>query len=344
MNRQHPFKKIAVIGAGSWGTAIANLLAKKGLTIHLWAFEQEVVESINTQRENKVFLPGIDLSHNLLCDSNLKKTVSDKDLIILVIPSHVFRATIDRVAEIISPDSVLVTASKGIETHTGNTMHGILCDVVPQVPSEHKAVLSGPSFAREVAKDVPTVVTVAAKSHEVAVDIQNLFATPFFRVYTSTDIVGLELGGAVKNVIAIASGITDGMGLGLNTRAALLTRGLAEIRRLGAKLGAHPDTIMGLGGFGDLVLTATGSLSRNYTFGQKIGKGQSAQDILASSRMVVEGFHNAKTVCELAENCEVEMPISHAVYRILYEGLRPKKAVMSLMTRELKPEVDALRS
>ena len=340
MSHHVPFNHIAVIGAGSWGTAIANLLAKKGLPVELWAFEDEVVEQINLKQENEIFLPGTKLSPNLKCNGNLSEVVKGKDILIIVVPSHVFRVTIAQVADQISIDTVLVAASKGIENHTGYTMHGILCETVPQVPKQNIAVLSCPSFAKEVARDVPTVVTVAAESHDIAVDIQSLFATPFFRVYTSTDIVGVELGGAVKNVIAIASGITDGMGLGLNTRAALLTRGLAEIRRLGVKLGAHPDTIMGLAGFGDLVLTATGNLSRNYTFGQKIGTGESAEAILAASRMVVEGYHNSKTVHELALNLDVEMPITNAVFQILYNGLQPHIALNRLMTRELKPELD----
>ena len=332
--------KIGVIGAGSWGTAIANLLAKKGFPIELWAYEQEVVDQINTFHENKVFLPGFELSSNLTANHDLAQVVGDKEALIIVVPSHVFRATLARVAGDVSKDTILVAASKGIETHTGFTMHAILCETLPHVRKDRIAVLSGPSFAKEVAQDVPTVVTVAAASHDVAKSIQHLFATPFFRVYTSTDIIGVELGGAVKNVIAIASGMLEGMGLGLNTRAALLTRGLAEIRRLGARMGANPDTCMGLAGFGDLVLTATGNLSRNYMFGKRIGSGESSQEILGSSRMVVEGFHNAKTVHELAVNQGVSMPITKAVYEILYEGLKPKDALYQLMTRDLKPELE----
>jgi len=331
---------VAVIGAGSWGTAIANLLAKKGISIELWAYEKDVAEQINSEHENRVYLPGFVLSENLRADEDLAKVVQNKKVIIVVVPSHVFRETMTRASKFIAPDTILVAASKGIETHTGHTMHGILRETVPQISKEHLAVLSGPSFAKEVAADVPTVVTVAAESHDIAVQIQELFATRFFRVYTSTDIIGVELGGAVKNVIAIASGMLDGMKMGLNTRAALLTRGLAEIRRLGSALGANPDTCMGLAGFGDLVLTATGNLSRNYTFGKKIGEGESAEDILASSPMVVEGYHNAKTVHELARNKKVEMPITQAVYHILYKGLKPSEAVYRLMTRDLKPELD----
>lgn len=334
--------EVGVIGAGSWGTAIANLLAKKELPIDLWAYESEVAEQINTDHENLVFLPGHKLSPNLTASNDLSEVVSQKSTLIVVVPSHVFRQTMQAAAKHIDSNTIVVAASKGIETNTGLTMHGILRETLPHIPSQNLAVLSGPSFAKEVVTDVPTVVTVASESHDVAVAVQNLFATPYFRVYTSTDIIGVELGGAVKNVIAIASGMVDGMGLGLNTRAALLTRGLAEIRRLGAKLGANPDTCMGLAGFGDLVLTATGNLSRNYSFGKRIGSGETAEAILASSRMVVEGYHNAKTVHELASTQEVEMPIAEAVYCILYKGLSPKDAVYQLMTRQLKPELDDL--
>jgi len=213
-------------------------------------------------------------------------------------------------------------------------------EMAPDIPHGNFAALSGPSFAREVAAFVPTVVSVASKDREVATFIQHIFATPYFRVYTSDDVMGVELGGAVKNVIAIAAGIIDGLGLGLNTRAALITRGLVEIRRLGLKLGANPRTFVGPTGVGDLILTCTGSLSRNHTVGKKIGEGRKLDEILSEMRMVAEGVKTAKSVYNLSRKIEVEMPIAHEIYRILYENVPPKEAVTRLMTRDLKHELD----
>ncbi len=239
------------------------------------------------------------------------------------------------------PDSALiVTASKGIENQTHLTMSGVLAQTLPRIAETRIAALSGPSFAREVALQSPTVVTVASKNLSSATLVQHVFATPAFRVYTHDDVIGVELGGAVKNIIAIAAGMIDGLGLGLNTRAALITRGLAEIRRLGLKLGANPHTFAGLAGVGDLVLTCTGNLSRNYTVGKKIGEGRNLHDILAETRTVAEGVKTAKSVYDLSSELGVEMPIAHAVYYILYEELSPKEAVYQLMTRDLKHELD----
>jgi len=240
----------------------------------------------------------------------------------------------------VSPDTVLVSASKGIENETHLTMSGILAQTVPQISEEKRAVLSGPSFAKEVARQVPTVVSAASKNRETARFVQEIFATPVFRVYTGDDVLGLELGGSVKNVIAIAAGIIDGLGLGLNTRAALITRGLAEMRRLGVKMGANPRTFTGSAGIGDLVLTCTGDLSRNHTVGKKIGQGMTLKDILAEMRMVAEGVKTAKSVYNLSRKLGVEMPISHEIYHILYEDISPAEALHRLMTRDLKDELD----
>jgi len=233
-----------------------------------------------------------------------------------------------------------MSASKGIENKTHLTMSAVLQEVLSEIPERSFAVLSGPSFAREVAKQFPTVVTVASKDPQVATYVQHVFATPYFRVYTSDDLIGVELGGAVKNVIAIAAGIIDGLGLGLNTRAALITRGLAEIRRLGVKLGANPHTFAGLAGVGDLVLTCTGDLSRNHTVGKKIGEGRKLKEILADMRMVAEGVKTAKSVYNLSRKVGVEMPICQEVYQILYEDISPMEAGRRLMTRDLKQELD----
>lgn len=332
--------KIGVVGAGSWGTAIANVLAVKGFPIDLWVFEPEVKAQILDAHENKLFLPGVTLSDNIHATNDLPAVVADKDLLIMVVPSHVMRTTAVGMAAHLKKETIVVSASKGIENETFLTMTGVLKEVLPEVPSEQFAVLSGPSFAREVARDVPTVVTVAAVNLDIATLIQHVFATAYFRVYTNDDLVGVELGGSVKNVIAIAAGIIDGLGLGLNSRAALITRGQTEIRRLGLALGANPRTFTGLAGIGDLILTCTGTLSRNHTVGKKIGEGMKLKEILDEMRMVAEGVKTAKSVYNLSRKIDVEMPITHEIYRILYEDLSPKEAVYRLMTRDLKQELD----
>ena len=335
-----PDIRIGVVGAGSWGTALANLLGSKGYEIDLWVFEKEIKEQIRDLRENRVFLPGTKLSENLNPTNDLIRAVSGKEMVLVVVPSHVMRETTERMAAAVSADAIVVTASKGIENVTHLTMSGVLKEVLPHVPPDRIAALSGPSFAREVIAQVPTAVTVASTDHETAVTVQQAFATPYFRVYTSNDLTGVELGGAVKNVIAIAAGIIDGMGLGLNTRAALITRGLTEIRRLGLKMGANPRTFPGLAGVGDLILTCTGNLSRNYTVGKKIGEGLTPEEILKGMRMVAEGVKTAKSVYNLSRKLGVEMPISETIYRILCEGFSPKQAVRELMTRDLRHELD----
>ncbi len=332
--------RIGVVGAGSWGTALANLLGLKGFKIEHWVYEKEVKEQIQEHRENKVFLPGFSLSPNLFPSNDLAEVVSDKDLLLIVVPSHVMRETSHKMADYVSKETIIVSASKGIENKTHLTMSGVLKETLPEIPEGHFAVLSGPSFAREVAMNVPTLVTVASEDKKVASFVQHVFATPSFRVYTNDDMIGVELGGSVKNVIAIAAGIIDGLGLGLNTRAALITRGLTEIRRLGVKLGANPRTFTGLAGVGDLLLTCTGDLSRNHTVGKKIGEGKKLKEILSEMRMVAEGVKTAKSVYNLSRKLGVEMPISHKIYHILYDDLSPKEAVHMLMTRDLKQELD----
>ncbi len=332
--------KIGVVGGGSWGTALANLLGTKGYFIDFWVFEEEVRSQILTYRENRIFLPGISLSERLNPTCDLKQAVMGKDLVLMVVPSHLMRAVSQRMSLDVPDNAIIVSASKGIENKTHLTMSGVLAQTLPRIPETRIAVLSGPSFAKEVALESPTVVTVASKDPASATQVQHVFATPAFRVYTHDDVIGVELGGSVKNVIAIAAGIIDGLGLGLNTRAALITRGLAEIRRLGLKLGANPHTFAGLAGVGDLVLTCTGDLSRNHTVGRKIGEGRSLPDILSETRTVAEGIKTAESVYNLSAQLGVEMPISHAVYYILYEGLSPKEAVYQLMTRDLKHEID----
>jgi len=332
--------KIGVVGAGSWGTALANLLALKGSRIDLWVFEKEVKDQIETSGENAVFLPGVSLSKQIYPSNDIGDVVEGKELVLVVVPSHVMRETADKMRKHISAETVIVSASKGIENKTHLTMSGVLKEMLYDIPEDFFAVLSGPSFAREVVRKIPTVVAVASRDQKVAGLVQRVFATPYFRVYTNNDMIGVELGGAVKNVIAIASGIIEGLGLGLNTRAALITRGLTEIRRLGLKLGANPRTFAGIAGVGDLVLTCTGDVSRNHTVGKKIGEGKKLNEILSEMRMVAEGVKTAKSVYNLSRKLGVEMPISHEVYHILYDDISPKEAVHRLMTRDLKQELD----
>jgi len=332
--------KIGVVGAGSWGTALANLLASKGYAIDLWVFEKDIKDQIQQSGENSVFLPDIKLSSNLHPSNDLAGVVSGKDMVLVVVPSHVMRETTLLMAGHLAKDAIVVSASKGIENNTHLTMTGVMQETLVEIPSHHLAVLSGPSFAREVARNLPTVVTAASKDSATVDLVQQVMATPYFRVYTSDDVTGVQLGGSLKNVIAIAAGVIDGLELGLNTRAALITRGMTEIRRLGLKMGANPRTFTGLAGFGDLILTCTGHLSRNHTVGKKIGQGEMVNDILGQMRMVAEGVKTAKSVYNLSRKLGVEMPISHETYRILYEDLSPREAVMRLMTRELKQELD----
>lgn len=332
--------KIGVVGAGSWGTTLGNLLADKGYMVNLWAYEPEVVEQILHERENKLFLKGIKLSERLMPSTDLAQVVFEKDLLLVVVPSHVMREIAQKFSPHVSEDSLIVSASKGIENITHLSMSQVLAETIPHVDERCFAVLSGPSFAMEVSRKVPTLISVASKDQQIAGFIQRVFATNYFRVYTNDDMIGVELGGAVKNVIAIASGIIDGLGLGLNTRAALITRGLTEIRRLGTHMGARPDTFAGLSGIGDLLLTCTGALSRNYTVGRKIGEGKKLKAILSEMRMVAEGVKTAKSVYNLSKKMGAEMPICHEIYRILYENDSPMAAVRRLMTRDLKHELD----
>jgi len=339
-NENKPEKRIGVVGAGSWGTALANLLATKGYPIDWWVFEEDLCRQLAESRENDVFLPGITLSENLRPTNDLAAVVRDKELVVIVVPSHVLRELVTGMARHLAPQAILVSASKGIENNTQQTMSQVIKEVIPVLAQDQLAVLSGPSFAKEVAVGVPTVVTVAAAQLSCAQVVQHAFATPAFRVYTNSDIIGVELGGSVKNVIAIAAGMVDGLGLGLNTRAALITRGMTEIRRLGVAMGANPRTFTGSAGIGDLVLTCTGDISRNHMVGEKIGQGRHLNELLSEMRGVAEGVKTARSVYNLSKRLGVEMPICHAVYQILYEHLAPRDAVYLLMTRDLKNELD----
>ena len=331
-------EKIGVIGAGSWGTTLADLLAKKGHDVTLWAYEPELVAEMTATGINSLFLPDIPLSPRLRYTNSLEAAVSGKDILLFVTPSQVLRGVIATVLPHIAPQAVIVSASKGIETDTLKTVSQVYEELLPKALYRRFAVLSGPSFAREVAREMPTAVVAAAVEPAIATRVQQAFTTGFFRVYTNSDVVGVELGGAIKNVIAIAAGITDGLGFGYNTRAALITRGLAEMTRLGVAMGAQPATFAGLAGMGDLVLTCTGDLSRNRTVGMKIGQGMRPAAILAEMRMVAEGVKTTESAWKLACRLGVYMPITEQVYRVLLEDKPARDVVIELMTRDLKAE------
>jgi glycerol-3-phosphate dehydrogenase (NAD(P)+) len=340
MNHDPSSTRICVVGAGSWGTALAHLLAAKGLSPVLWAYEPELRDQIEKDHENKLYLPGIQLAEGISVSNDLAAVVADKDIVLMVVPSHLMRDVSIKMADSVNPDAIIVTASKGIEIGTHLTMTGVLDETLKNIPKDRLTVLSGPTFAREVASNLPSVLTVAAENQETAEFLQQVFSAPLFRVYTNNDVTGVQLGGAVKNVIAVASGVGDGLGLGLNARAAMITRGLAEMRRLGIAMGADPHTFAGLAGVGDLILTCTGNLSRNYTVGTKLGQGMKLAEILADMRMVAEGVKTAKSIYNLSRRIGVEMPICNEMYHILYEDLDPREAVFRLMTRSLKHEID----
>lgn len=329
---------VGVIGAGAWGTALASLLADKGHRVTIWAYEPECVQSINDTHENTVYLSGVPLPGSLRASGDLEEVCSKKQMLVTVAPSHVTRHVMADAAKFI-PDSVpIVSATKGIENDTLLTISEVLEEVLPIRCHSFLSYLSGPSFAREVAMQVPTAVVVAAYSERLARFVQEAFNHTYFRVYRSTDVVGVEIGGSLKNVIAVAAGAADGMGFGHNTRAALITRGLAEISRIAVQKGANPLTLAGLAGMGDLVLTCTGELSRNRTVGQRLGQGEKLDDILRDMKAVAEGVRTARSVHDLAAKMGVDMPISEAVYQVLYEQKTAHTALVDLMGRELKRE------
>jgi glycerol-3-phosphate dehydrogenase (NAD(P)+) len=339
-------KRIGVLGAGSWGTTLAVLLANKKIKTVLWARDQEFAKQIRKSRENKSYLPGIELPATLEITSDIAKAVLNKEVILFVVPSHGLRKVTKQIAMALSDFTqstnlpyALVSASKGIENRTLLTMTEIMKEVLPSRLSGRLAALSGPSFSQEVASSIPTAITMAASEHRLCTGLQDLFTTETFRVYTSLDLMGVQLGGALKNVMAIASGISDGMGFGTNTRAALITRGLAEMSRLGMRLGANPLTFAGLAGLGDLVLTCTGDLSRNRQVGLKLGQGQSIKNILKEMSMIAEGVKTASSAYAMAEKYKVDMPITNQVYKVLYEGLDPKDAVNELLKRPPRQEL-----
>ncbi len=330
-------EKITIIGAGSWGTALAKLLADKGRRVTVWGHRPELIADIVRRHENRLYLPGVKLGH-ITFTTDLAEAISGK-MIIMVVPSHVFREVFRRIIPLLQAGSYILSATKGIENDSLMTMTAVMKDVLPAESGMLLGVLSGPSFAREVAAGVPTAVTVAAANPPIAKVFQEVFFTELFRVYTSCDVIGLELGGPLKNIVAIAAGICDGLGYGTNTRAALITRGLAEITRIGVKMGANPLTFSGLAGLGDLVLTCTGDLSRNRQVGLLLGHGKKLADILAEMKMVAEGVKTTRSAWRLSRKVGVDMPILEQIYKVIYEDKPCAAAVKSLLARNQKDEL-----
>ncbi len=330
--------RIGVVGAGSWGTAVAGLLADRGHEVCLWAREPEVVRDILDHGENRTFLPGSPLPRGLRATNDLEEAVADARMVVSVVPSQFVSSAMGEAAPHLRPDVHVVSATKGIEVSTLRRMDQVMKELLNPDQMERLTVLSGPSFAAEVARRSPTAVVVASHVEDAGLAAQRAFQSTVFRVYTNTDVVGVELCGALKNVIALAAGLVSGLGFGHNSLAALITRGLAEITRLGVAMGAQRATFAGLAGMGDLVLTCTGDLSRNRSVGIRLGRGEALEDILASMRGIPEGVRTSQAVQRLAARHNVEMPISREVCAILSEGKEPREALQDLMLREPKSE------
>ncbi|MBW2624301.1 MAG: NAD(P)-dependent glycerol-3-phosphate dehydrogenase, partial [Deltaproteobacteria bacterium] len=330
----------AVVGAGAWGTALSFHLAAKGIEISLWCLEDLVAGQIAGDRENKEYLPGVILPELIRPSTDIEEVVRGHKIVLMAVPSQFTRDLVSNLKQYLSPGVILVSAAKGIENNTLMTMTQVYEDVLGDDLAVHRAVLSGPSFAKEVGRGLPTAVTVACPDREASILIQHVFASPTLRIYSSQDVIGVELGGALKNVIALATGISDGLEMGLNARAALITRGLAEMSRLGVKMGANPLTFSGLAGIGDLVLTCTGDLSRNRTTGVQLGQGMKLADIMKEKKEVVEGVRTARSAVDLAAREGVDVPLTREVFEVLYNGKTPLEALYDLMKRDLKPELD----
>lgn len=330
---------IAVLGAGSWGTALAySLAAHGGHRVRLWARRPELAEAINRERRNETYLPGAPLPERLTATSDLAEAIAGSTLIVFATPSQAVRSVADRLADVLGPEHLIISVAKGIELGTLQTTTQVLRDALPGAEAGRIGVLYGPSHAEEVAAGLPTTVVVAAPEAEAAYAAQRAFMTERLRVYVNMDLVGVEIAGSVKNVMALAAGMSDGVGMGDNAKAALVTRGLAEIKRLGIALGADPLTFSGLAGLGDLIVTCFSRHSRNRYFGEQIGRGRTREEVQQEMQMVAEGVKTTVSVRELARREGVELPITEAVHAILFEGLKPERAVYELMTRPGKHE------
>jgi len=331
---------ISVLGAGGWGTTLSILLHYNGHNVTLWEYEWLYARTLDKSRENKNFLPGIPIPKEIEITHDLDKAVENKHMIVLAVPSQYLRSVIKKIKYSDVKNALFVSVAKGIETKSLLTMSQMLKDEIPQIDEEQIGVLSGPSHAEEVSRRIPTAVVAASKSISTSKSIQSAFITSYFRVYSSTDILGVELGGAVKNVIAIGAGIIDGAKFGDNTKAAIMTRGIAEITRLGVKMGARPETFAGLSGMGDLIVTCMSKHSRNRFVGEKIGEGKTLKQVLKSMNMVAEGVESCRSVKALSEKHQVHTPIVCEVYEVLFEEKDPVKATTDLMTRDMRPEAE----
>ncbi|PRR78603.1 Glycerol-3-phosphate dehydrogenase [Clostridium liquoris] len=329
-------EKITFIGGGSFGTALGIMLGKKGFKISIWDRSTSVVEDINVKRENIKYVPNVVIPANITAFNDIKEAIGDNRYVVLSVPSHVIRKICKNIKPFIHKDTVIVTIAKGIEEETGERLSQVIKEELPNNPV---VVLSGPSHAEEVAQDMPTTVVVSSEKMEYAEEIQELFMTSKFRVYTNDDIIGVEIGGAVKNIIALAAGISDGIGYGDNAKAALMTRGMREIIRIGEAMGGKKETFSGLTGMGDLIVTCTSMHSRNRRAGILIGKGASSEEAIKEIGMVVEGIRACKAFYELKEKLQVSMPITDVLYKVLFEGKDPKYGVYELMTRDKKSEI-----
>jgi glycerol-3-phosphate dehydrogenase (NAD(P)+) len=330
--------KAAVVGGGSWGSAFARYLGSLGHPTRLWIREPDILRKTQETRENAAFLPGFKFPGNVDFSDDLRETAAFGELVFIAVPSQFCRSVYGRMAPVIGKDKTVVSLTKGFDKRTLMRMSQVMEEVFRPPVKQRLAVLSGPSFAREVAAGNPTALVVASREPAAAREVQQAISSESIRAYTSTDVTGVEVAGALKNVVAIAAGIADAMNFGLNTRSALITRGLVEITNLGLALGARRETFSGLAGMGDLILTCTGELSRNHRVGQELGRGRKLAEILAGMRMVAEGVHTTVAARRISRALGVEMPISEQIYQVLYRGKEPRKAVSELMTRTLKAE------
>jgi glycerol-3-phosphate dehydrogenase (NAD(P)+) len=336
--RAEPETAVTVLGAGSWGTALAIQFARSGRPTRLWGRDREQLRVMARSRRNERYLPGGEFPHSLTVETDLHAALAGASDVLVVVPSHAFRKVLGEIAPFLAPGMRLAWATKGLELETGRLPHQIAREVLGS--ERAVAVLSGPTFAREVGAGLPTAMTIASPDGAFATALAHDLSSANFRAYTSTDIVGVELGGAVKNVLAVGAGLSDGLGFGANTRVALITRGLAEMMRLGVALGAKRETFMGLAGLGDLVLTCTDDQSRNRRFGLLLAAGKTPEQALAEIGQVVEGHTAAKAVCTVATGSNVEMPLCEGVYRVLYEQVPAKDAVRELMARPIRSEIE----
>lgn len=330
--------RVAVIGGGSFGTALAKLASEVDHDVVLWCHHKDVAKAITEKRENTVYLPGVSLPSALQVTTSIGDAVRGREILVAMGPSHVMREVMVNVPPALEDSPVVVSAAKGVEEGTCKRMSEVLEEILGPRFAGRIAALSGPSFAREIEADMPTAVTVASSNPTTCQIVQAAFQTPTFRVYSSSDVVGVEIGGTAKNLVAIAAGVSDGLGLGSSSRAALITRGVAEIARLVAAMGGDARTVSGLSGVGGIVLTCTGDLSRNRTFGLRIGRGERLQDILGSTKMVAEGSRNSISVCELARRTKTEMPIAKQVRQLLHDDKPARQVLGEFMRRESKPE------